>query len=305
MLIPCLALLGACDSSQDASKSSTGTAPREAGEADGAKAPGPGELAAPAKDLIREAPGVDLSKLSPAQRETLFETINTEASACGKPHSLAVSLRDDGECRDSMHVAQFIADRIAAGAQPGDIKLDLDGLVAALKPREIDTSDRPAYGNERAPVTLVVFADFQCPSCKAEEPKLRAAVDRHKGRVKLVFKHFPLTPNHPRAEAAAIAAEAAYQQDQFWEMADVLFDHQSELEDEDLARYASELGLDGAQFQADLASEELAAVVAKDKAEGEALDLRGTPTVYINGREIVPMLWGGELDAWIEDALRR
>ena len=308
-LIPCLVLLAACDPGQD-TKSSTGKAASDgakSGPSDG-KAPESADAGqaedAPAKDLIREAPGVDLSRLAPDKREVFFEAINTEASACDKPHSLAVSLRDDGECRVSIHDAQFIADRVAAGAQPGDIKLDLDGVIAALKPREIDVTDRPFYGNERAPVTLVVFADFQCPVCKAEEPKLRAAVDAHKGRVKLVFKQFPLAM-HARGEAAAIAAEAAYQQDQFWEMADKLFGDQQHAEDEDFLRYASELGLDVDQFQADMASEEIKAAVAKDRAEGETLDLPGTPTVFVNGREVVPQLWGGDYGKWIEDALRR
>ena len=328
-LIPCLALLAACDADPgakstgdsagsagsrgpkttpvdakkpvDASADEGGGEAGPAGEA-GGEAGEAGEV--PSDELIREAPGVDLSKLAPDKRELFFATINTEASACDKPHSLAVSLRDDDSCRDSMHVAQFIADRIAAGAQPGDIKLDLDEVLEALKPREIDVSDRPVYGNERAPVTMVVFADFQCPVCKHEEPKLREAVDRHKGRVKLVFKHFPLAL-HPRGEAAALAAEAAYQQDQFWEMADKLFGNQQEATDEDFARFARELGLDGAQFEADLDAEEVKAAVAKDRSDGETLSLPGTPTVFVNGREVVRQLWGGDYDKYIEDALRR
>jgi predicted DsbA family dithiol-disulfide isomerase len=259
----------------------------------------------PAKDLIREAPGVDFSKLTEPQRETFFQVINSEASACGASHSLAVSLRDDDSCRDSMHVAQFIAGRIGAGAQPGDIKLDLDLVVGALREREVPIEGRPVYGNERAPVTMVVFADFQCPVCKLEAPELRAAVDSHRGQAKLVFKHFPLTHAHAFAEAAAHAAEAAHLQGKFWEMSDKLFEHQNALEPADLERYATEIGLDVAKWKADIASDAVKQAVSQDQADGIKLELQGTPTVYVNGRERVVQLWGGELEAWIDDALRR
>jgi protein-disulfide isomerase len=309
-LAPCLLLaLTACPKTEpqagetSAAKSGEGK-PQTRDGGDG----GDGEADAatpPAKDLIREAPGVDLSKLPEAKRESFYEVINTEASACGKPHSLAVSLRDDDACRDSMHVAQFIADRLAAGAQPADIKLEIDQLIKALAPRKIPTEGRPVYGNERAPVTLVVFADFQCPVCKAEAPELRAAIDEHKGRAKLVFKHFPLTHVHPRADVVARAAEAAGLQGKFWEMHDKLFAHQEQVEDADLESYAEQIGLDVEQWKADMESEAVKQAVAQDRSHGEAAGLQGTPTVYIDGREVVPLLWGGELDAWIEDALRR
>jgi protein-disulfide isomerase len=305
LLVSCLLLATGCPPADSQSDTAThaprgGAGPRKAGE----PTPEPGTPATPAKDLIREAPGVDLSKLSEPQRETFFQVINSEFSACGAGHSLAVSLRDDDSCRDSMHVAQFIAGRIAAGAQPGDIKLELDQLVAALKQHEIPIEGRPVYGNERAPVTLIVFADFECPLCKAEAPELRAAVDSHRGQVKLVFKEFPLS-GHPFAEPAALAAEAAHLQGKFWEMHDKLFEHQNALTPADLERYATEIGLDVAKWKADLASELVKQTVAQDQADGMKLDLPGTPTVYVNGRMLVPLLWGGDLDAWIDDALRR
>lgn len=296
LLVSCLLLATGCppaDSQADTSKSSPG------------KKSEPTPEPIPAKDLIREAPGVDISKLTEPQRESFFQVLNTEASACGAAHSLAVSLRDDDSCRDSMHVAQFIADRIGAGAQPGDIKLDLDMVVNALRQREVPSEGRPVYGNERAPVTLVVFADFQCPVCKDEAPELRAAVDSHRGQAKLVFKHFPLSHAHPFAEAAAHAAEAAHLQGKFWEMHDELFDHQNALAPEDLERYAAQIGLDVEQWKADMASDEVKQKVARDRADGEKLAIGGTPTVFINGRERIGQLWGGSLEKWIDDALRR
>ncbi|MFO7564049.1 MAG: thioredoxin domain-containing protein [Enhygromyxa sp.] len=264
------------------------------------------ELAPPPADqMIRTAPGVDLSKLSETQQASFYTVINTEPSACDKPHSLATSLTTDPECRDSMLVAQFIADRLASGATPSDIKLDIDAVVDALTPQEIPIEGRPTYGNDSAPVTVVVFADFECPHCKAEAPRLRKIVQQYRGQAKLVFKHFPLGM-HERAKQAAIATEAAHMQGKFWEMHDLVFDHQDQLEDEDLERYAKQIrGLDVAKWKADYEAEAAALAVAKDRAIGEALDLPGTPAVYVNGRLLTPLLWGGQLEAWIDDALRR
>jgi protein-disulfide isomerase len=300
VLVAC-ATLGAtaCDTKPADTKTAGKTA-NKPGSSDATK------VQPPIADMILEAPGVDLSKLTPPQRESFFTVLNTESSACGQAHSLAKSLRDDAECRDSIHVAQFIADRLAGGAAAGDIKLDVDAVVKALTPREIPIDGRPVFGNERAPVTVVVFADFQCPMCKHEAPQLRAAVEAQRGRAKLVFKHFPLVEHHPRAEAAAAAAEAAHLQGMFWDMHDLLFANQDALEDADLLRYAGQVqGLDVEQWKADLASEAVEKTVDEDRGNGEKLDLPGTPTVYVNGREVVPMLWGGKIDAWIEDALRR
>ena len=90
-----------------------------------------------------EAKGVDTRKLSEAQRATFFQMINTEPSACGKAHSLARSLNEDASCRDSLIVAQFIADRLAAGAAAGDVKDDVQEVLEALKPHKIGIAGRP------------------------------------------------------------------------------------------------------------------------------------------------------------------
>lgn len=265
------------------------------------------ELEAPPPDkMVREAKGVDTSKLSETQQSSFFTMINTEPSACDKPHSLATSLLEDAECRDSLHVAQFIADRLADGATPSDIKLEIDELVSALSVREIPVEGRPTYGNLRAPVTVVVFADFQCPHCKLEAPGLRKSVQQYRGQAKLVFKHFPLSNMHTRAEASARATEAAHMQGKFWEMHDLVFDHQTQLEDADLERYAKQIpGLDFDKWKADYASEATKLAVAKDRAHGDLLQIAGTPAVYVDGRLVTPLLWGGNLTSWIEDALRR
>lgn len=258
----------------------------------------------PAQAEITEAKGVDLSRLSDAQKTSFFQLINSEPSACGKPHSLAVSLRDDQACRDSLSVSQFMADALAAGASPSDIKANLDYIVGSLQPRKIDIEGRPAYGNERAPVTVVVFADFECPHCRAEAPVLRQAIDQFRGRAKLVFKHFPLQ-NHPRAKVAAIATVAAQAQGKFWEMHDIVFENQTALSDADIRRYAQKIGLDMKLFDAEFAALKGKDLVEADRVEGEKLEITGTPAVFVNGRYFNEYLFGGTVVGWIDDALRR
>lgn len=253
---------------------------------------------------ITEAKGVDLSRLTEPQKTTFFQLLNSEPSACGKSHSLAVSLRDDAACRDSLSVSQFIADALASGASPSDIKDNLEPMVDALRPREINIKGRPVYGNERAPVTVVVFADFECPHCRQEAPVLRQAIDQFRGRAKLVYKHFPLS-GHVRAKAAAIATVIAMEQGKFWEMHDIVFENQTTLEDADIRRYAQKIGLDMAKFDAAYKAKIGQDFVEEDRMEGEKLDISGTPAVFVNGRYMNPYLFGGTITGWIDDALRR
>jgi protein-disulfide isomerase len=258
----------------------------------------------PEGEMITEAKGVDLGRLSESQRTVFFQILNTEPSACDQPHSLAKSVRDDAKCRDSLVAAQFVADRLAAGATASTVKEELEVVTDSLRPRELTTAGRPVYGNERAPVTLVVFADFECPHCKAEVPALRAAVDQFRGRVKLVFKHFPLR-GHERAKPAAIACEAAHEQGKFWEMHDAVFAHQDALEDEDLRKYAQQIGLDMGKFDAAWKARRAEQLVDADRAEGEKAGIDGTPAVFVNGRYVTGLLFGGTIAGWIDDALKR
>ncbi|TPV92435.1 MAG: hypothetical protein B7733_25725 [Myxococcales bacterium FL481] len=288
----------------DPAPTSADAASAPAASSGDAKAAAPGG-GAPAQDqMIMEAKGVDLSKLSEAQRASFFQLINVEPSACDKPHSLATSLRDDAQCRDSLIVAQFAADRLAVGATVADVRLELTSVVDALKVHEIDTKGRPSMGNDRAPVTVVMFADFQCPHCKAEAPVVRETIKKYPNRVRLVFKHFPLSA-HPRAKVAAIACEAALAQGKFWEMHDIVFQNNAALEDADLRRYAQEIGLDLAAFDAHFGAKKGEAAVSKDRDDGEKLGIQGTPAVYVNGRVKHPLLFGGTLEGAIEEALRR
>jgi diadenylate cyclase len=159
-----------------------------------------------------------------------------------------------------------------------------------------------ARGPEDAPVTLVKYGDYDCPYCGQLHPVLEELRERSGERVRFVFRHFPLDSAHPRARRAALAAEAAASQGRFWEMHDLLYENQDELGDEDLRRYAAELGLDLQRFEADMANDALAWRIEEDRLGGERAGVGGTPALFVNGvRHAGPMDLDGLLAA-VEDA---
>ena len=137
-------------------------------------------------------------------------------------------------------------------------------------------------GPKKSPVTMVEYADFECPYCGQAEPVVRELLAGY-GDVRYVWRHLPLTDVHPNAELAAEGAEAAARQGAFWEMHDLLMDHQGALRPRDLVRYAGELGLDTERFADDLRKHAGAARVAEDVDSADLSGVSGTPTFFING----------------------
>jgi Na+/H+ antiporter NhaA len=131
-------------------------------------------------------------------------------------------------------------------------------------------------------VTLVEYGDFECPYCGQAEPAVRGLI-REFGELRFVFRHLPLTEVHPHAQLAAEAAEAAAVQDAFWEMHDMLMDHQGALTTRDLVGYAASIGLDSDKFAADLRKHAGAYRVAEDVDSADLATVAGTPTFFING----------------------
>ena len=140
-----------------------------------------------------------------------------------------------------------------------------------------------ARGPKDAPLTLVKYGDYECPYCGQAHPLLKELQERAGERVRFVFRHFPLDSAHPRARRAAQAAEAAAAQDRFWEMHDLLYEGQGELGEDDLMRYAAELGLDLQRFEQDLTSDHHARRIEEDRLGGNRAGVTGTPTLFING----------------------
>jgi protein-disulfide isomerase len=153
---------------------------------------------------------------------------------------------------------------------------------------DVRTAGRPSEGPAHAPVTIVEFADFQCPFCGAfardTEHELLAA---YRGKVRFVIRDFPISGLHPYAEKAAEAAECAYDQGKFWPYHDLLFAHQDALDDAHLKAYAKQVGADGRAFSRCLDSGRKAAVVAADEADGQRYGVSATPTFFINGQKLI------------------
>lgn len=142
--------------------------------------------------------------------------------------------------------------------------------------------ERHVYGRPDAPVTVLEFGDLECPYCRATAPVLRELVDTSDGRVRLVWRHFPLFEVHPYALAAALAAEAAGAHGKFWEMHDELLSHQDRLSDRDLRAAAQALGLDPDEVAGD-GAQGYAPGISDDYTAGIELGVRGTPTLFVDG----------------------
>jgi protein-disulfide isomerase len=147
---------------------------------------------------------------------------------------------------------------------------------------EIATNGYPSIGPENASVTVVVFSDFQCPYSAQAAPTLNQVLARYPGKVRVVFRNFPLS-FHTHAQKAHEAAECANEQGRFWQYHDALFANQGALGVDDLKRYAGNVGLDEERFSQCLDAGKYAEKVRKDYEEGLRYNVRGTPTFFING----------------------
>jgi protein-disulfide isomerase len=137
-------------------------------------------------------------------------------------------------------------------------------------------------GPATAPVTLLEYGDYECPFCGAAHPVVDQVVQIMGDQLRFAYRHFPLTQAHPHAQQAAEAAEAAATQGRFWEMHDLLFEHQDRLAARDLLAYASTLALDVARFAIELNTHMHAPRVREDFLSGVRSGVNGTPTFFIN-----------------------
>jgi NhaA family Na+:H+ antiporter len=158
----------------------------------------------------------------------------------------------------------------------------METAVATLTPA-VDPERDHVRGAPGASVTLVEYGDFQCPYCGDAYPVVRSILERHGDRLRFVFRHMPLRDLHPRAQAAAEAAEAAAAQGRFWEMHDRLFSHQLALSDAELRGHAEAIGLDVERFDRELREGIHAARVEEDHRGGVLSGIPSTPRFFVNG----------------------
>jgi protein-disulfide isomerase len=173
-----------------------------------------------------------------------------------------------------------------------------------LAVQKVEVGNAPARGPANAPVTVVAFSDFECPFCSRAVPTLKALEEEYGGKLRVAFKHQPLS-NHPNAKLAAAASLAAHEQGKFWEMHDLMFANQRQLDRASLEGYAKQLGLNEARFKAALDSGKFDAQVAADASEGARIGATGTPTFFINGRPLVGALPIDQFRRVIDEELKK
>jgi len=178
-------------------------------------------------------------------------------------------------------IAQYMErPALQAAQQAFSAKLKKDyAVVTTLKPPRVEVAaEGPAKGPATAPVTIVEFSDFQCPFCSRAEEVVSKVLKAYDGKVRLVYRDFPL-PFHPQAEKASEAAHCAMAQGKYWEMHEKLFANQKALE-------PTELGLDQSKFDKCLDSGQTAKAVAANRSAGEKAGVTGTPAFFVNGYEL-------------------
>jgi protein-disulfide isomerase len=246
-----------------------------------------------------QLPGVDFSGLSPVKTRALLRLLRNHDCVCGCDMKVAECRVKDPNCSWSKGLAAAMADALRAGK-------DENGAIEAANnskwahgpepaklledPVTIPTAGSPVRGPEGAALTLVEFSDFQCPYCLLAVARLNAVMDAYPGKIKLIFKQFPLDM-HSQAGIAAAAAIAAHRQGKFWPMHDALFARRGELSRPVIVAVARAVGLDMQRFAADLDSAETKAAVTRDMEDGDRAGVEGTPSIFINGRK-----YNGSLD---------
>jgi protein-disulfide isomerase len=246
---------------------------------------------------------VDLKDLRDDEKEAFGRLLQKYPSACGKAHSLELSLRNDPGCKRSVFAARYMVRLLKLHLLQSEVEEQYEARFQAPVVR-IDTDGAPVRGETGAPVTIVEFSDFQCPHCKRLQPILERVLEDYRGQVKVIFKQFPLTSVHPDSAGAAAAALAAGKQGKFWQFHDRLFGGDQEHEAQaDLEKVAKDLKLDVKKWQADL--EPARTQVAKDRADGEKLEINATPTLFLDGKKYHGPLEVDELKDWIDEELNR
>ena len=255
------------------------------------------------KEPIRSLPEVDTSSLDDFAKGIWTDMVNELLSPCGEPVSVARCISDKRKCKRCVPAARYVARLVNEGYSRDEIReIYRVRYGEDTKIDELIIGDSPLRGSPMAPVTIYEFSDFQCPHCKLAAPELKKVVEESDGKAKLVFKHYPL-PMHPKAREAAKAAVAADKQGKFWEMHDLLFENQAELQRANFDDYAKQIGLDMKRFKADMQSKETESKIEADIAQGKAAGVDSTPTIYVNDRRFV--FPPDQLDAYIQEELDR
>ena len=191
-----------------------------------------------------------------------------------------------------------------------DINNDQLNTIIGAESRNGDIADHE-IGSKSPKVTIIEYADYQCPGCSAAAPKAKALAEKYKDHVRLIFRNFPIASSHPNARAAAAVAEAAGLQGKFWEMNKLLYTNQdawknANITDRDniFKSYAEQLKLNIDQYKTDIASNKVKNKIEFDMALGRKHGVAATPTFYVNGKN-TEMDSSGSIESSVKEALKK
>ena len=232
-----------------------------------------------------QLPGVDTSALTAREMGRWREYVSELLAPCpDQPVSIAQCVTESRACGACLPAAKFLLERVKRGDARSQAEAAFRTRFSPEAVKSIDLKGSPSKGATSPVVTVVEWADFECPFCGIAAPLLKALVERYPNEVQLVFKNYPLSA-HEHSEQAARAGVAAFHQGKFWELNQAMFESQkSGLDDTTLVKLARDQGLDMKAFETDRASEATADAVARDRKQADELGLEGTPMIYINGR---------------------
>lgn len=238
---------------------------------------------------VTDIPGVDIAALDPAVRADALRLLRETYSYCGCARSLAACLANKAQCacpKSSERMANFILAEYADGASTEDIETELlEGFSEGYNGRllKFKDEDQPGKGPKDAKFEMVEFADFRCPHCAEAWKELSRLMEKRKD-VHLTYYYFPLAGGGEASVRAAEAAHEAHRQGKFAEMASLLYANPMNLAEQDVVRYAKQIGLDMEAFTKALHEKTHRDKVMANKRVGEAAGVRYTPMLYVNGR---------------------
>ena len=248
-------------------------------------------------------PGVNLAGIDKNETEALNALLNDAVCPCS-PNETVLQCIKKKSCPPAVELANFGADQFRQG-------LSIEQVMQAMVRRYIekyvrykfDLASSPRKGAANAKVTIVEFADFECPHCAEMSKILDGLVKKYPKDIAVVFKQFPL-PHHTHASGAARSALAAGRQGKFWPMHDMIFMNQGSLSNEKFIQFARELGMNVDRFKKDMNDPVLYGQIENERKEAIQANITGTPAVYVNGRMFMDGINGAKLEEMIQRVIK-
>ena len=259
--------------------------------------------AGPSQTGNSDSAEVDISNLTARERSDYKDLVHSLLAPCPElPESIADCVERRSACNACLPAAQFLHDVISHGRTTAQAEVAFRIRFDPKSVSNIDITGSPTKGNRNAPITIVEWADFECPFCARASSFIDELLKAHPERAQLAFKYFPLS-GHPHGELTACSAAAADLQGKFWPMHDQLFANQAAgLDETKIREIAKAVGLNLEQFEKDWASDEVKQKVERDRAQADRLGLQGTPFIWVNGRHVDSQAFNLEEDlpGWLD-----